>query len=468
MLQNPEALVNEIVSRVVANLSGAELKKPALCGNGIFSDMDQAVEACVISQKQYVKLTHQKMDKIINAIKQLAIDNAELLSKMAVEETGLGNYNDKVIKNRLVGEKTPGLEDLKSESFTGDNGLTLIELSPFGIIGSITPTTNPSETILCNSIGMLAAGNGVVFSPHPKAKEVSKKTVELINKAIVANGGPANLVTTVADPSMDQAKKLMEHPRVDMLVATGGPGVVKAVLASGKKAIGAGAGNPPVIVDDTADIVKAADDIVKGASFDNNIVCVAEKEVIALKSICDYLIFQMQASGAHLITTDSDLKKLENLVLEGEKKYPHKDFIGKDAKTILQKAGIDHKPTTKLIIVETKKCHPFVQREMMMPVLPIVRADNINEAIEMAIELEHGYRHTAVMHSKNIDNLSAFAKAIQTTIFVKNGPAYAGLGVGGEGYTTFTIAGPTGEGLTAARHFTRKRRCVLVEGFNIR
>jgi propionaldehyde dehydrogenase len=265
---------------------------------------------------------------------------------------------------------------------------------------------------------------------------------------------------------MEAVGEMMKHPKVNMLVSTGGPGVVKAVLASGKKAIGAGAGNPPVVVDDTADIVKAAKDIVAGASFDNNLPCIAEKEVIALDNICDYLIFQMQAEGALLIDNPDDLRKLEELILsDGE---ANRDYIGKSAAYILEKAGINHSQDVKLVIVETDASHCFVQVELMMPVLPIVRVKDIKTAISTAVAVEHGYRHTAIMHSKNIDHLSAFGKAIQTTIFVKNGPSYAGIGVGGEGYTTFTIAGPTGEGLTSAKDFTRKRRCVLVDGFNIR
>ena len=455
--------IEDIVAKVMQQLDN---NTQTTATGAIFDDMDDAVEACVKAQKEFIKLPHAKKAQIANAIKKLAIDKAEMLAKMAHEETGLGNYEDKIIKHQVVGEKTPGIEDLKTESYTGDNGLTLVELSPFGIIGSITPTTNPAETILCNAIGMLAGGNGVVFSPHPGAKKVSATAVSLINQVVTNHGGPANLVATIATPTMEQVNKLINHPKIDMLVATGGLDVVKAVMSSGKKAIGAGAGNPPVVVDDTADLDQAAADIVQGASFDNNILCVAEKEVFALKSIADYLIFQMQANGAHLIKTQEDLKKLEDLVLDNGR--PKREFIGKKATYILDKAGIQYTGNVRLIIVETTKDHLFVKKEMMMPVLAIVRADDLNHAIEMAVEAERGYKHTAIMHSKNVDNLSAFAHAIQTTIFVKNGPSYSGLGVGGEGYVTYTIAGPTGEGLTSARHFIRKRRCVLIDGFNIR
>lgn len=393
--------------------------------------------------------------------------NINLLSKMAVEETGMGRYEDKIKKNLLVVEKTPGVEDLKSEVFSGDDGLTLLELSPYGVIGAITPTTNPSETIVCNAIGMIAAGNGVVFSPHPSAKKTSLKTIELLNKAIIEAGGPENLLTSIKEPSLSNAEIMMKHKKINMLVATGGPGVVKAVLSSGKKAIGAGAGNPPAVVDETADIEKAARDIIAGCSFDNNLPCIAEKEVIVVDSVADYLIFNMKKNNAYEIKDKRDIERLEKLVIN-EDGHPNKSYVGKNADYILKKIGIDCGPEVRAIILEVDRDHPFVVEELMMPILPIVRVKDVDEAIRLAVEVEHGFRHTAIMHSKNVDNLTRMAKEIQTTIFIKNGPSYAGIGVGGEGYTTFTIAGPTGEGLTSARTFTRKRRCVLVGGFSIK
>ena len=434
---------------------------------GIFEEMDDAINAAGLAQKELMKFNLVTRSKFIVAIREACRENVELLSKMAHEETGMGRYEDKIKKNLLAIEKTPGVEDLKPEVFSGDDGLSLIELAPYGIIGAITPTTNPSETIICNAIGMIAAGNAAVFSPHPGSKNTSLKTVEIINQAIINAGGPNNLVTTVKVPTLEKAEQMMAHKGVKMLVATGGPAVVKAVLSSGKKAIGAGAGNPPAVVDETADIEKAAKDIIDGCSFDNNLPCVAEKEVIVVDEVADYLIFNMKKNHAYEIKDREQLEKLESIVL-GDNGYPHKDFIGKNADYILKKMGIDCDPETRVIIVEVDKNHVFVQKELMMPVLPIVRVKDVDEAIQVAIEVEHGFKHTAIMHSKNIDNLTRLAKEIETTIFVKNGPSYAGIGVGGEGFSTFTIAGPTGEGLTSARTFTRKRRCVLVGGFSIR
>ncbi len=460
-----ESYIREIVMKMINEQNNkGEVSKTE---DGIFDSIDEAIDAAWNAQKKLVEYNLEFRGKLIESIRNEARKNIDLISKMAVEETGMGRYEDKRKKNLLVVEKTPGIEDLKSEVFSGDDGLTLLELSPFGVIGAITPTTNPSETILCNSIGMIAAGNSVVFCPHPSAKSTSIKTIEILNQAITKAGGPKNLITTIKEPTIEKVKAMIKHKKISLLVATGGPGVVKTVLSSGKKAIGAGAGNPPAVVDETADIEKAARDIINGCSFDNNLPCIAEKEVIVVDSVADYLIFNMKKNNAYEIKDTKLMHKLEKLVIN-ENGHVNKEYIGKNADYILEKIGIDCDPKTKAIIIEVKKDHPFVQEELMMPILPIVRVKDIDEAIKVAVEVEHGFRHTAIMHSKNIDNLTRMAKEIQTTIFVKNGPSYAGIGVGGEGYTTFTIAGPTGEGLTSAKTFTRKRRCVLVGGFSIK
>jgi propionaldehyde dehydrogenase len=322
---------------------------------------------------------------------------------------------------------------------------------------------------------MLAAGNGVVFNPHPHAKIISRYAVDLVNRAVLAAGGPENIVCTVAEPTLQTSDIMVKSPLVRMLVCTGGPGVVKMLLSSGKKAIGAGAGNPPVIVDETADIPKAGKDIIDGCTFDNNLPCIAEKEVFALRPIADELIHYMIKAGSYLINAQQ-VAQLEKVVLkevpaknpgDKPKKVINKDYVGRDAKKILAQIGITAKDDIRCIICETEFSHPFVQTELMMPILPIVRVDSFDEAVEMAVKAEHGNRHTAHIHSKNVDHMTQYAKAICTTILVKNAPSYAGIGFNSEGHTTFTIAGPTGEGLTSAKSFTRSRRCVLVDSLSI-
>ena len=456
-----EERISEIVESVIRNMNGQSKKQL-----GVFDTMSEALEAVEKAYKQYRSYTVEQREKMISNIRKLTLAEAEIMAKMGVEETKMGRVVDKTIKHQLVANKTPGTEDLQPRVYTGDDGMTLIEMAPYGVIGSITPSTNPSETVICNSIGMIAGGNAVVFNPHPNACKVANYAVDLVNRAILEAGGPENLVVSVKKPTHESSNEMMKSPIVRMLVATGGPGVVKALLSSGKKAIGAGAGNPPVIVDDTADIEKAGRDIVNGASFDNNLPCIAEKECFAFANITDQLIQSMISAGAYLIKGDQieQLKKV--CLLEKDGKYSiNKDWVGRDASKFLKAIGIDS--DARLVICETDANHPFVQVEMMMPVLAIVRVNNIDEAIELACKAEHGNRHSAHIHSKNVDHLTRFARAVETTIFVKNAPSYAGIGAGGEGHTTFTIAGPTGEGLTSARSFTRQRRCVLVDGFHI-
>ncbi|MCE0495500.1 aldehyde dehydrogenase family protein [Vibrio salinus] len=469
--------LDNIVARVLAERAVTSLvTEQAMAGvctpdsAGAFASMDEAISAAVQAQIQYRHCSMQDRDTFIQGLRELFTrqDVLENISRMTVEETGMGNYEDKLVKNRVAATKTPGTEDLTTSALSGDNGLSLMEFSAFGVIGSITPTTNPTETIINNSIGMLAAGNTVVFSPHPRSRNVSLYAVDLINKKLAELGAPANLVVTVTQPSIDNTKAMMNDPRINMLVATGGPSIVRTVMSTGKKAIGAGAGNPPAVVDETANIEKAARDIINGCAFDNNLPCIAEKEVIVVNEVADYLIHCMKKSGAYLLCDPQLIQKLQSLVINDKGTGPATAFVGKDARYLLEQIGIRAPAEIKVILIEAERTHPFVIHELMMPILPVVRVDNVDEAIDLAVKVEHGNRHTAMMHSMNVEKLTKMARQIQTTIFVKNGPSYAGIGVGGEGHTTFTIAGPTGEGLTSARSFARSRRCVMVEALNVR
>lgn len=440
-------------------------------GQGIFNTIDEAVKATTIAQKQLDGMTLCKRDEMIACIRTMMLEHAYELASDAVSETGLGRVEDKVAKNKLVSEKTPGTEDLHPTARTGDHGLCLFEPAPYGVIGAITPITNPTSTIICNTIGMVAAGNGVVFNVHPGVKKTSIKNINLINQAINRVGGPPNLVTGIAEPTIESAQQLMRHPGIRILVITGGGGVVKEAMNSGKRAICAGPGNPPVLVDETADLERAAEFIVKGASFDNNIICVDEKELIAVDSIADQLL-QIMSRYRALLLNSTQLKQIENLIfdkIDSASKHGiiNKSLIGKNASVILSKIGISVDDKIRLAIVEVDRNHPLVWTEQMMPILPIVRVKSADEGIDLAKQVENGNFHTAVMYSRNLDNLSRMAREINTTIFVKNGPAYAGLGFGGEGYTSFSIASPTGEGLTGPRSFSRERRCVLVDHFRI-
>lgn len=440
-------------------------------GEGIFATIDEAVEAAALAFRSLEGSTLEKRGAIVASIRESMVESAEDLARHAHRETGLGRAEDKLVKNLLAARKTSGPEVLSPQAVTGDHGLTLTEYAPYGVIGAITPTTNPNATIICNTIAMVAAGNSVVFNVHPNARECSMANIRLLNRAIVRAGGPANLVCCVSNPTIESAQELMRHRGVRLLAVTGGAGVVREAMTSGKRAICAGPGNPPVVVDATADLELAGRQIVAGGSFDNNIVCTDEKEVIAVDSIVDDLLRQMERAGAYLLDA-AELRRVERVIFTenrgpGRSSIVNKEVLGKDAAVILAAAGIEVRGNPRLAVARVANDHPLVWTEQMMPVMPVTSVADVNQAIELAKEAEHGYGHSAGMYSRDIEALSRMARVINTSIFTKNGPFFAGLGEGGEGHTSFTIASPTGEGLTGPISFSRLRRCVLVDHFRI-
>ena len=459
-----EQMVQDVVKEVMAKLQ-LQSAAPA-AQKGIFADMKDAIEAAKKAQKYVHRMSMDQREQIISNIRKKTRENAEILARMGVEETGMGNVPHKILKPQLVAEKTPGTEDITTTAWSGDKGLTLIEMGPFGVIGEITPCTNPSETIICNTIGMLAGGNTVVFNPHPAAIKTSLYAINMLNEASLEAGGPENIAVSVFKPTMETSKIMTSHPDIQLIAATGGPGVVTAVLSSGRRGIGAGAGNPPALVDETADIRKAAGDIVNGCTFDNNLPCIAEKEVVAVDSVVSELMHYMLTEQGCYLASDEEVEKLKNTVLTP--KGLNRKCVGRSAKALLEMIGVTVPDNIRCIIFEGEKEHPLIAEELMMPILGIVRAKDFDDAVEKAVWLEHGNRHSAHIHSKNIDNITRYAKAIDTAILVKNAPSYAALGFGGEGFCTFTIASRTGEGLTSASTFTKRRRCVMSESLCIR
>jgi len=473
-VQMDQNQIEHIVQEVVRGLKPDAQKLGGSEDNtlGIFADVDSAVNGATLAFRQLDLLPLERRKDIIQHVRQAAREHAQVLAYEAWQETGMGRYEDKIEKVMLVADKTPGPEILEPIAWSGDRGLTLTERAPYGIVASITPSTNPTATIINNAIGMISAGNAVVFNVHPMAKLVSAHTVAVLNQAIRQAGGPLNLITCTAEPTIESAQELMQHPGVRLVVVTGGGAVVREAMRSGKKAICAGPGNPPVIVDETANIEQAARDIVKGTSFDNNVICTDEKEIIVVDSVADQLKSAIKARGAVEISSWQLNRLLKAILHEdrgpGEHSVVDKAWVGKNAGRILKEIGVDAGDDVRLVLAEVDNPrHQLVWTEQLMPVIPMVRVRNADEAIDLAIEAEHGYRHTAVMHSKNLDNLSRMAREFGGSIFVKNGPNLAGLGFGGEGFTSFSIATPTGEGLTTARDFTRMRRCTLVDSFRI-
>ena len=459
-----ERMVKNIVQEVMAKMN---INDSASGKHGIFKDMNDAIEAAKKAEKVVRVMSLDQREKIITIIRRKIRENAELMARMAVDETGMGNVGHKILKNYLCADKIPGTEDITTEAYSGDRGLTLVEEGPFGVIGAITPCTNPQETIFCNTIGMLAAGNTVVFNPHPQAIKTTIYAINMMNEASLEAGGPDNIACTVEHPTLDTSSVMMHHKDIPLLVATGGPGVVTAILSCGKRGIGAGAGNPPALVDETADIRKAAEDIVNGCTFDNNLPCIAEKEIVAVQQVVDELLHYMVTEQGCYLASKEEQDALIRTVMD-EKGKLNRKCVGSDARTLLSMIGVEADPGIRCITFVGEKENPLISTELMMPILGIVPAKDFDDAVEKCVWLEHGNRHSAHIHSHDVERITRYARAMDTAILVKNGPSYAALGYGGEGICTFTIASRTGEGLTSAKTFTKKRRCVMVDSLCIR
>ncbi len=474
-MQVDESLVRSVVEQVLTRLGSNGNGAAAGGGHqgrfGLFTEVDAAVAAAREAFERLARLSIQDRNRALSHIRRITYEQRVELGTMEFEETKIGRLPHKI--DKLIGaSNTLGVEFLRSEVFSGDRGLAVIEHAPFGVICAITPVTHSLPTLACNAISMIASGNTVVFNPHPSGRRVAAEGVRRFNEAIYRDLGIDNLMCIITEPSIESANALFKHRDVNLILVTGGPAVARAALQQPKRAIVAGPGNPPVVVDETADLDHAARSIIQGAAYDNNLLCIAEKEVFAVEPIFDKLMEAMERAGAVRLNA-AEIGALTKAAItsagEGEGKHnvPHKDFIGKDAAVLARAIGKNIPAETELLFGETDEANPFVPVEQMMPFVPFVRCRDVDEAIEKARTAEHGYRHTAIMHSTNVHNLTKMGKVLDTTLFVKNGPCTAGLGNGGEGYGSYSIAGPTGEGVTTPLTFTRERRCTLVDDLHI-
>ncbi len=447
---------------------------PALRGKfGVFSD---ANEACAAAQEAFLQLQRGGIAarrKIEEIVKAMAEKNAEAWGRLELEETKIGRLDHKIAKLGLI-KLVPGVDWLRPDARSGDHGITLEEYTPFGVVGAITPSTHSIPTLSGNIVNICAAGNAVVFNAHPGAARCAAVAVRAYNEAIYRETGIENIACIIEKPSLDSFNALCKNDNTRLLLVTGGPMVVKAAMQTGKRAICAGPGNPPVLVDDTCCTTRAAKAIISGAAFDNNLLCIGEKQVFVLDSVADKLMQRMSENGAVKLSAAQldNLTKAAFTFKEGQgggcaHASVNKDYIGKDPSVLAKAAGVNINSDTQLLFAETDAQHPFVQEEQMMPMLPIVRVKSVAEGIERSLESEHGYKHTSIIHSHDVENITAMARTLDTTLFVKNGPSPAGLGLGGEGYLSFSIATPTGEGITNPRTFTRVRRCVMVDNLRI-
>lgn len=429
---------------------------------GIFNNVDDAVRAAGESQQKLLKLSLDERDQIVKLIKSIARQNAHRWGEIEFKETKIGRLDHKIEKLQIL-ELVPGVEYLKTYANSGSNGVCLEEFAPFGVIGVITPVTHSVPTLSANAINMIASGNSIVANPHPSGKDCAVLAVREYNQQIANRFGIEHLITILANPSLETADTIFNHRGISLLVVTGGPAVARAALRSPKRAIVAGPGNPPVVVDETACLKNAAESIIKGGSYDNNLLCIGEKQVFVVESVYDKLVSSLQTAGAVQLTRPQIERLTQQAFKTGEDHKPHvnKDFVGKDARLLAEAAGASAPPSCQLTFGETDFNHPFVQEEQMMPFIPLVRVRDVNEAIDKAIESEHGYRHTAIIHSRNLETITRFGRRAATTLFVVNGASASGLGLGGQGYLSYSIATPTGEGITTPLTFTRYRRVMI-------
>lgn len=469
-MQINEDIIKSVVAQVLAEVTrnGNVAPKGYSGRHGIFHNVDDAVKAARAAFEQLQERGLAERKRIIDHIRRISIDNCVELGTMEMNETKIGRLEHKIEKLKTLGERSPGVEFLRTEAFSGDHGLAVIEHAPFGVIGAITPVTHSLPTITGNSVSMIAAGNAVVVNPHPSGKKVAAEGVRRFNEAIYRDLGIDNLISLIAEPTLDTANELFAHRGVNMICVTGGPAVARAALRSGKRAVVAGPGNPPVVVDETADLDRAARSIITGAAYDNNLLCIAEKEVFVVDSVFDKMMAAMERAGAVRLNSreiDALTKAAISSVGEGSDKHDaaNKDFIGKDAHVLARAAGKQISEKVELVFGETDEHNPFVPVEQMMPFVPFIRCRNVDEAIAKAKHYEHGFRHTAIIHSENVKNMTKMGRELDVTLFVKNGPSMAALGLGGEGYLSFSIAGPTGEGVTSPLTFTRERRCSMID-----
>ena len=472
MVQATEQAIREVVQQVLSEL-GTHQRNRVPAGPeswGVFQSVDAAVDAARSGFEQLQHASMEQREQTLQCVRDICDAQAEELGRLEFEETRIGRLEHKVQKLKII-KLVPGIEFLKTDAVSGDQGLTVTEYAPFGVIGAITPVTHSLPTLAGNVINMVAAGNTLVVNPHPSGARIAAEGVRRFNQAIQAATGLTNLVTIIEQPTLETAEEIFNHRGIRLLVVTGGPGVARAALASRKRAIVAGPGNPPVVVDETADIQRAARSIISGAAFDNNLLCIGEKEVFAVSAIFDALLNSVEQQGGYRLDAQQ-VQRLTQIAFQppqepGGHHVLNRDLIGQDPAELARLIGIDVPATTEILFGETDTSNPFVPEEQMMPFVPFVRCQDVDQAMQLAKQFEHGFGHTAIIHSNNVRNMTTMGRLMDTTLFVKNGPSTAGLGLGGEGFLSYSIATPTGEGVTSPLTFTRQRRCALAEDLRI-
>src|SRR4051812_25307128 len=359
-MQMTEDLIRSVVQQVLSQMGGPSPNGHGAAARpsgtfGVYPTADAAVSA---SEAAFPALRTRPLadrKKAVDCVRSICVEQAEELGRMELDETGIGRLDHKIAKLRDAIPKVPGVEYLRTENFSGDDGITLTDYSPFGVIGAITPVTHSLPTLAGNAINMLAAGNTVVFNAHPSGASIAAEGVRRFNKAIRAAIGIDDLLTIIDPPTLESAAALFEHRGVRLLVVTGGPAVARAALASKRRAIVAGPGNPPVVVDATACLENAARSIVTGAAFDNNLLCIGEKQVFAVAEIFDRLMETVAQSGGFRLNSSqiSALTKVAFKPGEDGALHLNKDLIGQDPAVLGRHAGVEVPKGTQIVFGET-------------------------------------------------------------------------------------------------------------------
>ncbi|MGL5000853.1 MAG: iron-containing alcohol dehydrogenase, partial [Cetobacterium sp.] len=389
------------------------------------------IEKVRLAQKEYSKFTQEKVDEIFREA-SLAANNARIkLAKMAVEETGMGIVEDKVIKNHFASEYIyNAYKDIKTCGVVEEDmsyGIQKIA-EPIGVIAGIVPTTNPTSTAIFKALLALKTRNAIIFSPHPRAKNATIEAARIVLEAAVKAGAPKDIIGWIAEPSVQASNDLMKM--ADLILATGGPGMVKAAYSSGTPAIGVGAGNTPVIIDETAHIKMAVNSILLSKTFDNGVICASEQAVIVSASIYDKVRAEFAARNAYILKGDEVDKVRKTIVIDG---HLNGDIVGQSAYKIAKMAGVNVPEETKVIIgeVESVELEEAFSHEKLSPVLAMYKAANFEDALKKAdrlIELG-GMGHTSVLYADELvakDKIDLFGQTMKTGRTLINMPAAQG------------------------------------------
>ncbi|MEL7628332.1 bifunctional acetaldehyde-CoA/alcohol dehydrogenase [Pectobacterium aroidearum] len=400
------------------------------------AELNALVERVRKAQQEFATYTQEQVDKIFRAAALAASDARIPLAKMAVAESGMGIVEDKVIKNHFASEYIyNAYQDEKTCGVlsTDDTFGTITIAEPIGLICGIVPTTNPTSTAIFKALISLKTRNGIIFSPHPRAKNATNKAADIVLQAAIAAGAPKDIIGWIDQPSVELSNQLMHHPDINLILATGGPGMVKAAYSSGKPAIGVGAGNTPVVIDETADIKRAVASILMSKTFDNGVICASEQSVIVVDSVYDAVRERFATHGGYMLK-GKELHAVQGILLKNGSL--NADIVGQLAPKIAEMAGITVPANTKVLIGEVTavdESEPFAH-EKLSPTLAMYRAKDFNDAVIKAEKLVAmgGIGHTSCLYTdqdNQPERVNHFGNMMKTARILINTPASQG-GIG--------------------------------------